>query len=89
MMLVPCPWCGPRDAAEFGYGGEARPGVEAAVPTPGQWRGYLYLRRNPAGWATEHWYHRYGCRRWLTVQRHTVTNEIRSVEDTAGAGGTP
>jgi sarcosine oxidase delta subunit len=23
MLLVPCPWCGPRDEVEFSYGAEA------------------------------------------------------------------
>ena len=23
MLLIPCPWCGPRDEVEFRYGGEA------------------------------------------------------------------
>ena len=23
MLLVPCPWCGPRDEIEFRYGGQA------------------------------------------------------------------
>jgi sarcosine oxidase subunit delta len=29
MLLIECPWCGPRDEIEFSYGGEAhrvRPG---------------------------------------------------------------
>ena len=27
MLLVPCPWCGPRDEVEFAYGGQA--GIDA------------------------------------------------------------
>ncbi|MGZ8625813.1 MAG: sarcosine oxidase subunit delta, partial [Actinomycetota bacterium] len=23
MLLIPCPWCGPRDEVEFRYGGQA------------------------------------------------------------------
>ncbi|MDQ3577662.1 MAG: sarcosine oxidase subunit delta, partial [Actinomycetota bacterium] len=23
MQLIPCPWCGPREEAEFHYGGQA------------------------------------------------------------------
>ncbi len=81
MILVPCPWCGPRNSAEFRYVGEStpRPGPGA---TPQQWRRYLYVRANPRGWVTENWYHRAGCRRYLSVQRHTETNETR-----AAAGG--
>ena len=87
MILLPCPYCGPRDAAEFGYVGEGgvRPDVRTA--TPEQWRRYLYLRRNPAGWTAESWYHRMGCRRYLVFERNTVTNEVRagsaSQEDSA------
>ena len=77
MMLVRCPWCGPRNADEFRHLGEvvARPDPDAA--TPEEWRAYLYLRANVAGWVTERWFHRAGCRRYLLVERHTVTNEIR------------
>ena len=43
-----------------------------------QWRAYLYLRANPCGWTTETWYHRAGCRKYIRVERHTETNEIRA-----------
>jgi len=84
VILLPCPWCGARDAAEFGYYGElvARPDPRTA--TREQWRDYLYVRDNVAGWRAERWYHRMGCRRFLTVRRNTVTNEVRPVSD----GGT-
>ncbi len=77
MILLPCPWCGARDAEEFHYVGEMgiRPNPETA--TPKEWRDYLYLRRNPAGWTHERWYHRMGCRRYLVVERNTTTNEVR------------
>ena len=52
-------------------------------PDPGTaaieaWRAYLYMRSNPAGWTTENWFHRAGCRRYFTVERHTVTNAVRA-----------
>jgi heterotetrameric sarcosine oxidase delta subunit len=86
VILLPCPWCGPRDAGEFGYVGEigVRPDPEAA--TTEQWRDYLYFRQNVAGWTRERWYHRMGCRRYLAVQRHTLTNEVRSASQHAGQG---
>ncbi|MDQ3663445.1 MAG: sarcosine oxidase subunit delta [Actinomycetota bacterium] len=83
MILLPCPWCGPRDASEFGYGGEVRARPDPRTATPEQWRAYLYLRDNTAGWVTERWYHRTGCRRFVTVERSTVTNEVRP-DDGAG-----
>jgi sarcosine oxidase subunit delta len=79
MILLPCSWCGPRDASEFGYAGESIARPDPRDATPPQWRAYLYLRSNPHGWITETWYHRMGCRRFLIVERHTGTNEIRSV----------
>jgi heterotetrameric sarcosine oxidase delta subunit len=38
------------------------------------------MRENPAGWVSETWYCRGGCRRYFTVQRNTMTNEIRGQE---------
>jgi heterotetrameric sarcosine oxidase delta subunit len=78
MILIPCPWCGPRNSQEFAYGGESKRRPDPTAATPAEWRAYLYLKINPTGWVSETWYHRSGCRRFLAVERHTVTNEIRS-----------
>jgi len=80
MIRVPCPHCGERDETEFHYGGEA--GV-AYPADPGAlddaaWSSYLFVRANPRGWLRERWFHGAGCRRWFAVERHTVTDEIRS-----------
>ena len=85
MILLPCAWCGPRDAGEFQHVGEAAARPDPRTASPQQWRAYLYLRGNPRGWTTETWYHRMGCRRFIKVERHTETNEIRSVS----AAGSP
>ena len=77
MIVVPCPYCGPRNSAEFRWVGESVPQPDPNSATPEQWRSFLYLRRNPAGWTVETWYHRAGCRQYFTVERHTVTNEVR------------
>jgi heterotetrameric sarcosine oxidase delta subunit len=78
MILVPCPWCGPRNAEELRFVGDARARPDPATVTPEEWRAYLYLRPNEAGWVTETWYHRSGCQRYFVVERHRVTNEIRA-----------
>ena len=93
MIQIACPWCGPRNSADLRYVGEARPhpgsdpnrAVEASEDQASedqgsveQWRAYLYTRANPAGWTTENWYCRAGCRRYFVVERHTVTHEVRS-----------
>jgi heterotetrameric sarcosine oxidase delta subunit len=81
MMLIRCPWCGPRGSAEFHYGGEARPRPDPASVTPRDWRTYLYFPANPRGLVTETWYHRMGCRRFFTVQRDTATNVSRTLDE--------
>ncbi|MDF3142745.1 sarcosine oxidase subunit delta family protein, partial [Streptomyces sp. T21Q-yed] len=81
MLLIPCPWCGPRDEAEFHYGGQAH------VPYPENpaslsdedWARYLFFRDNPKGPFAERWSHAAGCRRWFNAVRDTSTNEILTV----------
>ena len=79
MLLIDCPWCGPRDESEFSYGGEAhiqRPLEPEQLPDPA-WADYLFMRTNPCGWHREQWVHSHGCRRWFNVERNTATYEIR------------
>ncbi|WP_406301337.1 sarcosine oxidase subunit delta family protein [Streptomyces sp. NBC_00885] len=81
MLLIPCPWCGPRDEAEFHYGGQAHvpyPDDPAAL-TDQEWARYLFFRDNPKGPFAERWTHASGCRRWFNAVRDTATNEILSV----------
>ncbi|HKK31894.1 MAG TPA: sarcosine oxidase subunit delta [Alphaproteobacteria bacterium] len=78
MMLIPCPWCGPRPECEFEYGADAtvqRPEDPSSV-TDDEWTEYLYFRDNPKGWHKELWFHRTGCHHWFVTERHTVTHEI-------------
>jgi heterotetrameric sarcosine oxidase delta subunit len=76
MMLIPCPWCGPRSQVEFTYGGDAsvkRPAFDAPVE---KWVEFVYLRDNPRGPHAELWLHGAGCRRWFRVLRDTRTHDI-------------
>ena len=72
MRLVPCPHCGPREAAEFVCLGEARPRPGGA----GDLAKAVYLRDNVKGPVTELWWHRMGCRHWLRLTRDTATNRF-------------
>jgi sarcosine oxidase subunit delta len=81
-----CPNCGPRNVDEFRYAGERHVRPDPATAAPAEWRAYLYIRDNPAGWADETWLHRSGCRRYLVVERHTQTNEVRSVREAVRDG---
>ena len=84
MLLIPCPWCGPRDEIEFRYGGQAGVAYPADPDalTDAEWADYLFMRENPKGDWTERWFHAAGCRRWFDTVRSTATNEFR--EPSAG-----
>ena len=78
-MLITCPYCGPRDVAEFTYQGDAtRTRPDPASTDQAAWNAYVYQRANPAGDHVEYWQHSGGCRVHLTVVRNTVTHEIKS-----------
>lgn len=81
MLLIPCPWCGPRDEAEFHYGGQAHvPYPEnPADLTDEEWARYLFFRDNAKGPFAERWSHAAGCRRWFNAVRDTATNEVLAV----------
>jgi heterotetrameric sarcosine oxidase delta subunit len=87
MLLIACPWCGPRDEIEFSCGGQAsieRPGPPGSV-SDAAWADYLFFRDNPNGVHVERWRHAYGCGRWFTLHRSTATHEIVSATGTGGA----
>jgi heterotetrameric sarcosine oxidase delta subunit len=80
MLLITCPWCGPREELEFRNGGEAhiaRPSDSMNI-SDAEYAQYLFMRKNPKGWHYERWNHAAGCRRWFNALRHTVTHEIRA-----------
>ena len=81
MLLIRCPWCGPRDETEFAYGGEAhiiRP-PEPETLSDAEWADYLFMSKNPRGRHREQWCHTAGCRRWFNAQRDTVTYDFDAV----------
>ena len=91
MLLIDCPWCGPRDEIEFSYGGEAhriRPAAPQAL-TDEEWAAFLFMRRNTRGARRERWVHSHGCRRWFNVERDTVTYAILKIYPMAGAEPEP
>lgn len=83
MIQLDCPWCGPRNVSEFHHHGEVTHRPDPSTATPQQWREYLYVRANVAGWTTENWQHGSGCRRFFTIDRNTVTNETRPAGSSA------
>ena len=85
-MLLPCPWCGPRNATEFRYGGEAGPRPDPATTTPEEWRRYLYFHANPRGWHDRELVPRLRAAAGTSSSSGTrVTNEVRAVRDAVQA----
>ena len=79
MLLVHCPYCGPRPETEFHCGGEAH--VLSPSPTESSDQDqaqYLYYRANPKGPHRERWYHMHGCGRWFNAVRDTVTDRFHA-----------
>jgi heterotetrameric sarcosine oxidase delta subunit len=78
VLLVPCPWCGPRAEIEFRYGGEAHldyPDDPQGL-TDEEWAAFLFMRTNAKGDAAERWFHAAGCRRWFNAVRNTTSHEF-------------
>jgi heterotetrameric sarcosine oxidase delta subunit len=81
MLLIHCPYCGPRDETEFRCGGEAhvaRP-RDPMAEDDAAWGDYIFMRNNPKGPFNERWLHVAGCRRWFNMVRDTVTHRILAV----------
>ena len=83
MLKITCPFCGPRNESEFIHGGPAKPRRpdNANALSDEAWVDYLTVPHNPIGETRERWWHVRGCGQWVTVARHTVTHEIRAVEE--------
>ncbi len=77
-LRLDCPRCGSRPYTEYWFDGEAPP---LAAPGDSLERDFerVWLKPNVAGVQTERWFHYAGCRRHLTVERDTRTNEIRAI----------
>jgi len=95
MLLIDCPYCGPRPEIEFSYGGQAhlaRPSRPAELDDQ-QWVEYLYLRANPRGPHAERWRHLRGCGRYFNALRDTTTDRIAATyrigEKPPARGGAP
>jgi sarcosine oxidase subunit delta len=74
--VLTCPYCGPREVTDFGFGGELNPRPTSA-PSLRELGEYNYFRRNVAGVQQEWWLHRSGCGEWFIAERDTRTNEVR------------
>ncbi len=79
MLLITCPYCGPRNEIEFNCGGEShivRPSLDCSDES---WADYLFFRDNPKGITFERWRHSFGCGRWFNLARDTASHAIIAV----------
>ena len=84
MMLIDCPFCGPRNESEFSNGGEAhivRP-EDPSQLNDEEWADFLFMKKNTRGIFAERWMHAQGCRRWFNAIRDTRTHEILHIYKT-------
>jgi sarcosine oxidase subunit delta len=78
MLLIPCPYCGPRPEPEFHCGGEAhvaRPADPGALDDEA-WARFLFVRSNTKGVHAERWLHAHGCHRWFNLLRDTARDAV-------------
>ncbi|NKB63465.1 MAG: sarcosine oxidase subunit delta [Gammaproteobacteria bacterium] len=78
MLLLHCPFCGPRNEIEFAHGGpekKRRPDSTSDIEDE-MWIEYLTVSRNPIGPVAERWWHVRGCGGWFTIYRDTRTHDI-------------
>ncbi len=78
MMQFTCPHCGPRAQGEFVF----ERTVDSVVTTgagPEEAMQALFTRGNPRGVDDEIWRHSFGCRAWMVITRHRITNDISAI----------
>ncbi len=76
MLLIPCPYCGPRSELEFRNAGHAHIVRDPADNDDQRWAETLFFRDNPKGIMAERWRHFSSCGRFFNVLRDTVSDAI-------------
>lgn len=86
MLLIPCPYCGPRDESEFVYGGRVikLPAMDESDNLE-DWHDAIHMRSNSTGLHPEFWYHDAGCECWIEIDRDVTTHSIAGSRPTHDA----
>lgn len=74
-IRIPCSHCGPRPVEEYVYG-EILDVPDSIVDADARDLDRGFFHNNPEGPVREAWFHLYGCRRWITIDRDTRTDEV-------------
>ncbi len=72
---IPCPNCGDRPVEEFAFG-EVPIVPDVINGSAERAFDYAWMRNNVEGVQREAWFHTYGCRRWLYIERDTRNDQI-------------
>lgn len=75
MKIMTCPVNGPRNIAEFAWGGEVKANLDSATCSDQEWTDHLFLEANVAGVITEWWLHT-PTNTWFIARRNTLSDEI-------------
>ena len=75
MKILHCPLNGPRNIAEFAYGGPVITMPDPAHANDRAWAEYLFIEDNTRGVVREWWYHLPSAY-WFIAERDTVTDQI-------------
>lgn len=74
-IQIVCPHCGKRPLEEYFYG--EIPIVPETITDKDEWDiDRAFMLNNPEGVQREAWFHLYGCRRWVYLERDTTTNQF-------------
>ena len=75
MKILECPLNGPRNIAEFTYGGEYRPPPDPDGASDRAWAEQVFFQDNRAGPVLEWWCHT-ASSFWFLVERDTRTDDV-------------
>ena len=75
MKIMHCPLNGPRNIAEFVYGGTVGTLPDPAACDDRRWAEYLFIESNSRGVVREWWYH-LASAYWFIAERDTASDTI-------------
>ena len=88
MKIMHCPLNGPRNIAEFVYGGTVSSTPDPAAVDDRRWAEYLFIENNTRGVVREWWYHAPSAY-WFIAERDTATDTILKTFPSSELFGTP
>jgi sarcosine oxidase, subunit delta len=75
MKILHCPLNGPRNIAEFVYGGTVGSQPDPTTSDDRRWAEYLFIESNTRGVVREWWYH-LASAYWFIAERDTASDTI-------------